>query len=649
MYSKLLLFAFWLIACPLLAQNTKYLTHKDAALPKKALECYQKGKIEFEKEQTDKAQQSFVRALAAAPTFIDAQILLSETYYEQKKYTEAVAELQKAIVLDSTYLAYRSLYSMAKYYEKQNKYNDAARYFERFAAQNKTEKAEKAKYLAANNRFRAMAYLHPVPFKPVNMGDEINSTYAEYLPSMTADGQTLIFTKRIDNQEDFYSSNLNSGFWTKASPLPSPINTPDNEGAQTISADGKLLVYTGCSRVGGMGSCDLYFSEYKSGKWSDPLNMGAPVNSRDWESQPSLSADGSMLIFTSSRKDGKNEGKNLFYTTRNEKGEWATPKGIGELNTPYDDCSPFLHPDGQTLYFASNGHPGFGGNDVFISRKQPSGVWGKPENLGTPINTEKDEGCMIFSLDGKKAIYAAEFADTHGKLDLYTFDVPLNLRPQPVTYYKAKIQNAVTQKPLSGVELILTDLTTNKKITTKYSDENGSVLVCLPSGANYGVSIAAKGYAFYSDNFELTDAHSLDKPFVATVNLQPINVTANTNNPLPSGSTGKPIVLKNVFFASGSADLKPESRTELNKLKDLLAENPGLKIQINGHTDNVGSDATNLTLSENRANSVKNFLIQNGISTFRLTAKGFGKQAPIDTNDTDAGRKNNRRTEFLIL
>jgi outer membrane protein OmpA-like peptidoglycan-associated protein len=359
-------------------------------------------------------------------------------------------------------------------------------------------------------------------------------------------------------------------------------------------------------------------------------------------------------MFASSLKDGKKGGKNLFFCTRQSDGKWSTPSPVTELNTIFDDESPFLHPDGETLYFSSSGFPGFGENDIFISRKQTNGTWGTPKNLGYPINTEKQEVGLIIAPDGKTAIYAAEFEDTHGALDLYTFELPKVSRSKPVTYVKGIVRDETTNKPLCNVVATLTVLNTNKEIATARTDERGEFLICLPLGSTYALAVAERNYAFYSDNFELSDTNSLAKPYNLAIKLQPIktatNISNNSNTPnIPVTNTNKAIILKNVFFATGSADLKPESQTELNRLCDMLKENATIKIQINGHTDDKGSDTANQTLSENRAQSVQQYLQTQGIAAERLTAKGFGESQPIDTNDTETGRKNNRRTEFLIL
>jgi outer membrane protein OmpA-like peptidoglycan-associated protein len=660
--SYFFLFFCFNISC--FAQNI--LNYKDVNLNKNALQSYNKGRELLNKEKPTEALKYFHKAIEAEPRFIDAQLLVADTYYELKQYTRARAELEKVLMMDSTYMP-RMFFSLGKYCEKAKMYNDAAIYFEKFATKEKSELAERSKLLAEHNRFRHIGYQNKVDFAPKNMGDSINTSLPEYFPSISADGQTLIFTVKESGFEDFYVSKKGAknekgeSVWQNNFNLGPPVNTEGyNEGAQTISANGRLLIYTGCNRPDGLGSCDLFFAEFKNGKWTKPQNIGAPINTPAWESQPSLSADGKTLMFASSNKDGKKGGKNLFFCTRQSDGTWSIPSPVTELNTAFDDESPFLHPDGETLYFSSSGFPGFGENDIFISRKQKNGTWGKPENLGYPINTEKQEVGLVIAPDGKTAIYAAEFEDTHGALDLYTFELPQLSRSKPVTYVKGIVKDESTNRALRNVVASLALVENNKEVATVRTDERGEFLICLPVGKAYSLAVTERNYTFYSDNFELTDSNAVGKPYLLNIKLQPIKVVANgtelpkdPKNPVTNKPNtlekNKAIVLKNVFFATGSAELKPESQAELNRLRDMLVENPTARIQINGHTDNKGADAANQTLSENRANSVREYLIQQKIDSSRLESKGFGESQPIDTNDTETGRKNNRRTEFVVL
>ncbi len=604
--------------------------------------------------QFDDAIEDLEKALKTDPKFIDAQIEWANVKYQQAKLAEAEAGYQKALALDSMYEP-NLYYSLANVQFDQRKYSDSAANFDYFLKNapkiSPKRKANAEKYLA-NVKFAAEATKNPVPYEPKNLGPNINTPESEYLPSLTADGEVLIYTAVRRGQEDFYKSEKVNGEWQPGRPIEA-VNTPNNEGAQSISGDGKFLIFTACNRQDGLGGCDLYFSELKNGKWTPVRNLGAPVNSPGWESQPSLSGDGRTLFFTSERKGGQG-GKDIWLSQRLPNGKWDTPINVGApVNTPADDQSPFIHADGQTLYFMSNGLAGMGGFDLYLSRKQKDGTWGEPQNLGYPINTEGNEGALTVSLDGKTAYFATDrlnvqkgasaFDNPQGKgtTDIYSFELSAAARPMPVTYVQATVIDAVTQKPLiAKVEFL--ELGSGKTHAAAFTEADGKFLVTLPAGSNYALNVSKEKYLFYSENFALDQPGTLDKPYNLNIALQPI--AGGTD-----GTASKPIVLKNVFFETGSAALRKESLNELARLKTLLDENPTLKIQINGHTDNVGSEADNLALSNGRAKAVYDYLTQSGIDANRLKYKGFGEAVPAASNETEEGKRQNRRTEYMIV
>lgn len=608
--------------------------------------------------QLDDAIQDFEKALQLDATFIDAQIEWANVKNQQKKLAEAELGYEKAIAIDPAYEP-NVFYSLAIMEFEQDKFEQSAAHFEYFL-KNTPKISEKRKATAENYlrnvRFAAEAIKNPVPYEPKNLGPNINTPNAEYLPTITADGEALIYTAVRGGQEDFYRSEKVNGEWQRGEPI-TAVNTPNNEGAQSISADGKFLVFTACHRRDGLGGCDLFFAELKNDKWTAVRNLGAPVNTPGWESQPSISADGKTLFFTSERRGGLG-GKDIWVSYREANGKWGEPQNLGApVNTTGEDQSPFFHSDGQTLYFMSNGHPGMGGFDIYLSRRQPDGKWGEPQNLGYPINSEGNEGALSVSLDGKTAFFATDLLKVRegvsafenpqgeGTTDIYSFEMPERDRPQPVTFAQATVTDALTKQTLvAQVEFV--DLATGLVFASAATEADGKFLVTLPAGKDYALNVSKEKYLFYSENFALTEAGTVEKPFLLDIALTPIpGSMADAGNP----ATGNPIVLKNVFFETGSAELKKESLTELNLLKKLLEDNPSLKIQINGHTDNVGSDADNVVLSEGRAKAVHGFLTQNGIGANRLKFKGFGETSPIASNETEVGRRQNRRTEFIVI
>jgi outer membrane protein OmpA-like peptidoglycan-associated protein len=426
-----------------------------------------------------------------------------------------------------------------------------------------------------------------------------------------------------------------NGKWQTATYLSNQINTPQyNEGSQSISQNGKVLFFTGCNRPDGLGRCDIYIATKKGDDWSKPFDIAPPINTSGWESQPSLSADGRTLYFVSNRKGGYG-GYDIWKSTLTEKG-WTEPENLGpNINTAFDEQSPFIHPDDSTLYFCSNGWPGLGGMDLFVSHLGQDGKWQKPTNLGYPIYSNGDENGLTLTANGTYAFFASNKLNGLGGFDIYTFELPPALRPHQVTYVKGIVLDAVTKQPLeSAVEIV--DLVKNNPVYEDYSSaEQGDFLATITTGKDYGLNIAKDGYLFYSGNFSLV-GHETKNPFNITVYLQPIEV-------------GNKVILKNIFFATNKFDLKDESRAELQKLIDFLNLNATVKIEISGHTDNVGSDQANSVLSENRAKSVYQYLVANGIKAERLTFKGYGETQPIAPNDNDAGRSQNRRTEFKII
>jgi outer membrane protein OmpA-like peptidoglycan-associated protein len=489
--------------------------------------------------------------------------------------------------------------------------------------------------------FAINAVQHPVEFKPERLSKAINSEDDEYWPSLSADESTFVFTRLVGSalkahpQEDFYQSFWKDSVWTYAKNVGAPLNTYDNEGAQSLSANGMVMVYTVCNRRGVLGRCDLYISEKNGNKWTEPMNIGAPVNSAAKETQPSLSADGRTIYFASDKAGGKG-GVDIWVTHQNEDGSWIVPENLGDsINTPGNEASPFIHPDNNTLYFSSDYLLGMGEYDIFYSRRNRSGKWGKSVNIGYPINTSNDEIGLIINAKGNMAYYSTTMNPGTGR-DIYRFELYPKARPQEVSYFKGKVYDAVSKKMLqAGFELV--NLADGQLTYKSFSDPvTGEFLLTIPTNNDYMLNVSKEGYLFYSENFSLEGIYHLEKPFTKNVPLQPI-------------AAGKTIILKNIFFETDSYALKPESKLELNKIVEFLNKNATIKVEIGGHTDNVGSEQYNQTLSEKRAKSVVDYLISSGIAANRLVAKGYGFSKPIDTNDSGEGRANNRRTELTVI
>ena len=479
---------------------------------------------------------------------------------------------------------------------------------------------------------------------------DVNSEMQEYYPTMTLDGNHLVFTRIVPSSfgnfehEDFYLTSRNaSDIWSFAQPLEG-INTAFNEGAPSISGDGMTIIFTACAspRDGfgdrqGKGSCDLFESVYNPNTktWSLGENLGAP-NSGAWESQPTLSADGNFLVFARARHS-RNRGSDLFGAMRGEDGAWGKPFTLpGKINTPFEEESPFLHPDGKTLYFSSNGHPGLGGLDIFVSRKREDGLWGAPVNLGYPLNTNRNENSLLVEPGGEKAIFATNRSTLNGDLDLWQFTLPKDSRPTSVGVLSGIVLDQISLQPIeANVDLV--NVKTGEFVASVTSkamsgDANGFILP-LPENGRYSFEVSREGYMFKIDDVFSID--SADRDRHVEVILEKIK-------------TGASISMKTVRFESGSADLAEGYQTDLSRLVIWLRSNPTSNVQIIGHTDNIGTKSSNKVLSTSRALSVMNFLVSNSIHPDRLSYSGVGSLDPIDTNDTAEGRSLNRRVEIVV-
>ena len=612
------------------AQERQYSTTNEQAIKHFAV-----ANQNLDDHMYDEAVAELIKAIDEDSKFIEAHDQLADIYRKEWKYKEAIDQYRISLKLNPDFN--ESIYFKLGDSEIHlAAYSDAKQHLEKYLTFTdlKPQSTFMAQKLLADCTFSLDALQHPVPFKPINLGPEINTGDDEYFPAITADENTLIFTRKIANNEDFYKSVKIDGKWQTATSLSDNINSSFNEGALSLSQDGKVLFFTGCNRPDGLGRCDIYISQKKGSGWSKPFDISPPVNTPGWEAQPSISSDGRTLYFVSNRKGGYG-GYDIWKSNLTDKG-WSEPDNLGpNINTSFDEQSPFIHPDDSTLYFCSNGWPGMGGKDLFVSRLGKDGKWGKPENLGYPINSSGDENGLTLTANGTYAFFSSNNLNGSGGFDIYNFELPEKLRPHMVTYVKGIVKDAVTMEPLeSAVEIV--DLASDKPVYQDYSSEDqGDFLATLTTGRNYGLNISRNGYLFYSANFSLIGRQDKN-PFNITALLQPIEV-------------GNKVVLKNIFFDTNKSEIKDESKPELKKLIDFLELNPNVHIEVSGHTDNVGSDQLNQALSENRAKAVYQYLISSGIQASRLVYKGYGETQPIASNDNDEDRSKNRRTEFKII
>ncbi|WP_343632579.1 OmpA family protein [Fluviicola sp.] len=642
---------------------------------KKAIELYEQARNEPGKSVDPRthgpnfagAISLLDKALEKDPNFWEAHMVEAEMYEELNQPYKAIEHYRKAIAINPNPTSGGAVYFYLGTMEYSvGEYENAAKSLTEFtkAKGAHPENVARANQLINDCAFAIEAMKNPTQFKPVNLGPGVNTKDAEYFPTITVDGKTLLFTRRIEDkrvpvygeQEDFYVSNLSTfKTWETAIPMPKNINTVRNEGAPTISADGRNLIFVACDDESGSygegrkgkGSCDLFYTKRLGNQWVDPVNLPGAINTGNWETQPSLSADGKTLYFV--RRVMTKSGipdSDIYTSTLKDDGTWNTPVRLpSTINTPYMEESVLIHPDGKTLYFSSQGHRGMGGLDIFVSRMNDKGEWGQAENLGYPINSSADENSLLVSADGEIAFFASDREGGFGKLDLYYFVLPEKFRPVKTLYFDGLVFDAVTKKPLPG-KFSLVNIKTGVEVIKSEADQvNGTFTVSLPINEEYALSVSYPGYTFYSQNFNMTVADNQES-FHMDVPMNPI-------------VAGPPTALRNVFFDLDKATLRPESYVELNKLRDFLKANPAIKIEIGGHTDTRGDEAANLKLSDARAKSVKDYLIQQGIEATRLSSKGYGETMPIFTDEAIAkmtkesekekAHQENRRTEYKIL
>ncbi len=595
-------------------------------------------------------------------------------FQKQREFKNAIAKYDEAIQQDSAFAeAYRmagaayttlnlAIRAIPYYMELAVRYPNAPRYMgshlklaeAEFAVGNyqlalkhsekylslKTKKdqyTEKAKYIKENCQYALSRMDKPLVFNPRPLPYPLNIFKQQYFPVLTADLKTLFFIKRDKDEEIYTSSRTEDGGWTAPVPIDSALISEYNEGTCTISADGRTLVFTSCMRKDGFGSCDLYLTKKLGNAWATPKNMGPRINSKAWDSQPALSADGRTLYYVSNRKGGIGK-RDIWLAHFSDVGGWSNPTNLGRaINTTEDDISPFIHVNGQTLYFATNGRAGFGGFDIYFSEKSiEKKMWSKPQNFGFPINTHNDELAMFITADGAHGYYSHEVIGSNIESKLYQIDIPDEISIEyRSSFISGIISDSLTKEPLQA-NIVLYNLNSNLPASEIKSDIlTGEYLMVLTEGASYALFINAPNYLFKSYHFNLESDIGMGG-ISADIVLKPLKF-------------GEKTTLNNVLFEHDSYALTKKSKSALIYVTDYLINHPDLNIEIAGFTDSVGTDKYNLILSENRAESVYNYLVTNGVDYERIAYHGYGSAYPIATNTNVFGRAKNRRIELIIL
>lgn len=611
---------------------------------KKAIKFFKQASQLLRDRDFDNGQIMLEKSLKADPDFVEALVRLGYVKNLFKEKERATKLYGRACELKPNDKSMSNNYFIAaELYFGQGDYEKAKKYYQMTIdyPPTNTLTVKKAKSQIQACDFASDAQNSSMVFEPKLMHRSINRGTFQSYPCLTADKKYMIFSIRnysgrgmAYNENIYISKVTDDGRWMSPVPISKNINSDLNEGTNTISADGKTLVFTACNRPESIGGCDLYISFKQGDEWTEPLNMGSSINSKEWDSEPSLSADGRTLFFSSTRPGGSGE-EDIWYTTKQANGTWGSPRNLGpQINTPQREVSPFIHVDGSTLYFASTGYPGMGKFDLYRSILTDTG-WTTPKNLGYPLNTPGNESSLFITADYEKGYFAkyTQVTPQEATSYLYEFDVPEQLKTvNKSSYASGHVYDAISKKTI-GASIELVNLNSGKIVQKVKSDSlNGEYLIVLTEGSEYALWVRKEGYLTHSFNF------SADK-------FDPVALDVYLN---PLSSKGA-IVLNNVFFETAKYDLKEKSKFELDSYAQLLIDNPEIKIEIGGHTDNVGASDDNKKLSLNRAKAVYEYMLEKGIAKSRLSYRGYGETAPVAENNTDQGRAKNRRIEFKIL
>lgn len=610
---------------------------------KKAIELYTEADNYRVRGQFKQAFDLLNQAIQKDKNFCEAYYRMALVHYGTKDLKKAIEWMNKGLALTSDPKKQKIFwYDLAEFHLQLGDYANAKKFATQFLAEEKInkQKIESATLWLKTSEFGLTGQKIAAEYQPKILSDTVNCFLMQYFPVLTADEQQLFFTRRngktVNDTEDLVVSTKDSrGRWSKPVSVSPNINTIENEGTCTVSADGRQLIFTSCRGRKGFGGCDLFMSTKQGDAWSEPVNLGPGINSSYWESQPALSADGRVLYFASERKGGRG-GKDIYVSYKNEKGEWSRAEILPPLiNTPKDDLSPFIHANGRTLFFASNGRIGFGGYDIYVAELIDN-TWTEPKNFGAPVNNFEDQFSLFISADGKTGYYSHERDRDENTGRIYEIKIP---EAQQVAhrsnYVKGIVLDAENGNPIKA-RIELMDLKKNELVSIVASDSlNGKYLMVLTHGSDYGLFVSAQGYLYKSFNFNYEQANL----------LQPITIDIE----LQRAKSGATVVLNNIFFDYNKFDLKAESVVELEKVLRFLSENQKIKIEVSGHTDNQGNEENNLLLSQKRAASVSAYLTEKGIAMNRIKTLGLGSKKPIVDNATEENRKVNRRIEFRIL
>jgi outer membrane protein OmpA-like peptidoglycan-associated protein len=603
----------------------------------------EKARIALNKQDLVEARDQAERLTKQYPDWPEAWKFYAEVSQSEGNDRASEHGLKRLVGLDSA--GYPEAYRwIAEYRFRRGDYTNAGLNFNKFLQLSKDtgNLTFRTRLLKSSISFALSQTGQPGAIMPEKLAGPVNTAKDEYFPSLSADGSVLVFTRQdtqpVENgkakpEESLFYVKFRDSAYGDPQPFPYPINTPGNEGTQSLRQDGRVMFFTACSRPDTKGGCDLYYCIKTGDHWSDPVNLGNPVNTRYWESTPFLAQDDRHLFFSSNRPGGSG-GMDIWVTTLQPDRSWSAPKNLGPaINTPLDEMSPLLLVDGKTFFFASNGHPGMGGFDLFHCDLSNPASPSVPVNLGFGINTFRDEDGLTVNADNNLGLFASNRDSAAGK-DIYQVDMSRFVPGKGSFTLSGIVRDRVTGKTV-GARIEVMPHGDSLVSSADADPVTGEYLLGVPERASYRIGASMPGYLPYS-YYLANDTTAARNKIRHMIDLEPIRAGAS-------------IVLQNIFFSVDSYDLLPESYRDLEEVIALIRQNPGIVMEVSGYTDSTGSDDHNLVLSQKRAESVMNYLAGHGVNAGQLKAVGYGRQNPVAPNDTEAGRSLNRRTELKVI
>jgi len=601
---------------------------------KKADDLLVEAKKQFSNKNYSAAVKTANQVLATNPESKDAHLILADVYEKLDSTDLEIFHLNKAGELGREW---EVVFRLGEAYFKKGDFPEALRYYNIYSDY---------KNISVKQQFLLACKMANCKFEmySINNTGQLNSGNGEYWPTVSADGKKVVFnrTSNASNKPantEVYMALPDSVMWQIARPVNDSI-VFDNVGIQRLGEGERILFFSACNRPDGMGDCDIYFLRFEDGKWGNPLNAGTLVNSSQWEGQPTFSTESRFLYFSSDRTGG-NGKKDIWraeLTGFSDDGQpqWKAPENLGSIiNTPGNEISPFMYDDKHYFFFASDGHPGMGGMDLFAADADNQGNLLNLRNLGYPINTHYDDDALTLNYICDTTYFSSS-RQTEKGMEIFAFNLDRGLATTPVAYVRVKVKDMVSKKPVKVEVKLESQPFKPNRFQSQETDDNGEAMFFVMLNRNYAFTVAEPGYLYTSKFVNQNKANSISEPEIVEIELQPIQI-------------GAEVQLYNIYFETDSFRILQQSESELQNVVAFLKNNTKLKIEIQGHTDSSGNAENNKLLSENRAKSVVDYLVKNGIAKNRLTFKGYGDKVPIASNETPEGRMLNRRTTIKIL